>query len=147
MNAKATSTNGPKSDLVIRGLSSREVWDFENAFYWFSHPSRLNKLIAHYELYKTIAGLPGHIFELGVYKGASLVRLATFRNALENDFSRKIVGFDAFGKFPTDDLKLESDLSFVTDFEKAGGDGLSDEELIALLQRKRFQNIELVRGN
>ena len=33
---------------------------------------------------------------LGVSKGASLVRFATFRDALENDFARKIVGFDAF---------------------------------------------------
>lgn len=147
MSEKTTSPDLPDNNLIIRGLSSREAWDFENAFYWFSHPSRINKLIAHYDLYKSIISLPGHVVELGVYKGASLVRLATFRNNLENDFSRKIIGFDAFGKFPTDNLHMDADLSFVDSFEKAGGDGLSAEDLQALLKRKGFQNIELVKGN
>jgi hypothetical protein len=57
----------------IRGLSGKNVWDYENGFYWFSSPARLNKLLAHYDLYKSIVGLPGDIFELGVYKAASLV--------------------------------------------------------------------------
>ena len=70
------------------------VWDYENGFYWFSSKTRLNKLLAHYELYKTIATIPGHIFGLGVNKSSSLVRFCTFRDALENDYSRKIVGFD-----------------------------------------------------
>ena len=144
---KSNALDLSASELEIRGLSSRDVWDFENAFYWFSHPSRVNKLLAHYELYKSVVGLPGHVLELGVYKGASLVRFATFRNALENDSARKIVGFDAFGKFPTDKVDLDSDLAFVTDFEKAGGDGISIEDLRALLHRKSFQNIELVKGN
>ena len=75
------------------------VWDYEDGFYWFSSKTRLNKLLAHYELYKTIATIPGHIFKLGVYKGAPLVRFCTFRDALENDYSRKILGFDAFSNF------------------------------------------------
>jgi hypothetical protein len=102
----------------IRGLSDGNVWDYENGFYWFSSPTRLNKMLAHYELYKSIVGLPGDIFELGVYKAASLIRLATFRNLLENDFSRKIVGFDAFGKFPKDQLSQQHDLTFIVILKK-----------------------------
>ena len=136
-----------KSDLVVCNLSSRQVWDFENAFYWFSHRTRINKLLAHYDLYRSITGIPGHIVELGVYKGASLIRLATFRNCLENDFSRKIIGFDAFGKFPTQDLTSSKDVDFVERFERAGGYGLSVEELEQIMQRKGFQNYQLVRGN
>ena len=74
------------NDNTIRELNPADVWDYENGFYWFSPKSRLNKMLAHYELYKTIVNIPGHIFELGVYKGASLVRFATFRDALENDY-------------------------------------------------------------
>ena len=81
---------------TFRGLNKKDVWDYENGFYWFSPKSRLNKLLAHYELYKKIIEIPGHIFEFGVYKAVSLVRFATFRDAIENDLSRKIVGFDAF---------------------------------------------------
>ena len=79
----------------IRGLSEKNKWDYENGFYWHSPQSRIGKLISHYELYKTITNLPGNILEFGVYKASSLVRFATFRNMLENDFSRKIIGFAA----------------------------------------------------
>ena len=135
------------SALVIRNLDETNIWDYENAFYWFSNPTRINKLIAHYELYKSIVNLPGDIFELGVYKAASLIRFATFRNVLENDFSRKIVGFDVFGKFPVDKLSLDSDFDFIKNFEKQGGDGLSLTEVDEILKAKSFKNIILNKGN
>lgn len=135
------------STTIIRGQNSSDIWDHENAFYWFSHPSRLNKLLAHYDLYKSIAGLPGEVFELGVYKGASLVRFATFRALLESQHSRKIVGFDAFGKFPTDSLTLKADLDFIDRFEDEGGHGLSVDEVCAIFAAKGFNNIELEAGN
>lgn len=131
----------------IKGLSSEHVWDYENGYYWFSSPTRLNKALAHYELYKSITHLPGHVFEFGVYKGASLIRFATFRAALESDYSRKIVGFDAFGKFPVEGLELQEDLEFIERFEGAGGQGLSEAELVSLLERKGFTNIALEAGN
>ena len=132
---------------IIRKLNRSSVWDYENGFYWFSSKTRLNKMLSHYELYKIIASIPGHIFELGVYKGASLVRFATFRDALENDYSRKIVGFDAFGEFPTSNLKVQDDLSFIEKFEGAGGYGLSEEEVTDVLSSKGFENFNLVKGN
>ena len=52
-------------------------WDYENGFYLTSHVTRIAKLLAHYELYKSIADLPGHVVECGVYKGASLIRFAS----------------------------------------------------------------------
>lgn len=133
--------------MQLRGLNSDKSWDYENGYFWFSGPERLNKLLAHYELYKSIQNLPGHIFELGVYKAASLIRFATFRNALENDFSRKIVGFDSYGKFPVDNVNLNADLQFIDRFEGAGGDGLAEEEVESILRLKKFQNVELVKGN
>ena len=131
----------------IRGLKESDAWDYENGFYWFSPKVRLNKILAHYELYKNIVNIPGHIFELGVYKGASLIRFATFRDALENDYSRKIVGFDAFGAFPTNQLEVEDDLDFIEKFEGVGGPGLSYEEVENVLTSKGFENFNLVKGN
>ena len=133
--------------MKIRNLSQDDVWDYENGFYWFSPKTRINKMLAHYELYKSILGLPGHIFELGVYKGASLVRLATYRDALENDYSRKIVGFDAFGEFPTEGLNVKDDLEFIDTFETTGGYGLDIEEVSTLLNLKGFKNFQLIKGN
>jgi hypothetical protein len=136
-----------KSKLLIRELESSNVWNYENAFYWFSHPSRLGKIISHYELYKSIKDLPGDILEFGVYKGASLIRFATFRNILENDYSRKIVGFDPFGIFPHTNLTSELDFNFIKKFESEGGNGLNLSEISEVLIRKNFKNIELKEGN
>lgn len=133
--------------MEIRNLEDKKKWDYENGFYWFSSPSRLNKLLAHYELYKMIAKLPGDIFELGVYKATSLIRLATIRATLENDEARRIVGFDAFGKFPTNNLSLKSDIKFISTFEEEGGDGLNINETKKILEAKRFNNINLIEGN
>jgi len=135
------------NDIVIRGKISRDVWDYENAFYWFSHPSRLGKLVAQYELYKLIIDLPGDVFELGVFKSTSLVRFSTFRQILENVHSRKIIGFDAFGSFPTDKVESYDDVRFIESFSEKAGDGLKKEEIELILKAKAFENVELVKGN
>jgi len=48
-------------------------------------PYKINKFLAQYELYKKILEFPSDIFELGVFKGVSLIRLVIFGRALEND--------------------------------------------------------------
>src|SRR5690606_29764873 len=93
-----------------------------------------------------ILDLPGDILEFGVYKGTSLVRLLSFRNLLESENSRKVFGFDIFGKFP-DTLELESDREFVQRFENAGGYGISKSELEFHLKNKGLGNYELIEGD
>lgn len=121
-------------------------WDYENGFYLTCETSRIGKFLNHLEIYKKIIDLPGDILEFGVYKGTSLVRLLSFRKLLENEFSRKVFGFDIFGKFP-DDLNMESDKQFVRNFENAGGYGISEEELQDHLTRKGFENFSLIKGD
>ena len=133
--------------LSVGDLESERVWDYENGWHWFSTPSRMHKLLAQYELYRQITGLPGHVFEFGVYKAVSLIRLASFRQLLEVDHSRQIVGFDAFGRFPVDRVSLEADHEFIKDFEREGGDGLSALDVGHILNRKGFSNIKLIPGN
>jgi hypothetical protein len=82
------------------GFDTDQEWDYENGFYLTSHVTRLPKMLAHYELYTSIIDLPGHVVECGVFKAASFIRFATFREILESPHSRKLIGFDAFGKFP-----------------------------------------------
>lgn len=135
------------STFEIRGLKPQDVWDFENGFHWFSEKSRICKLLAQYDIYRSIINLPGSIYEFGVYKGASLIRFGTYRDLIESDFSRKIVGFDSFGSFPTDHLTMHEDIDFISQFEACGGDGLSEAELIKILHQKGLNNIQLVAGN
>lgn len=127
------------------GYDINKAWDYENGYYLTSPISRIAKLCAHYDLYKRIVGLPGHIVELGVLKGASLIRLATFRNILESELSRKVIGFDVFGKFP----KQEDahDKKFAEWFEGIAGEGIGKEELESVFQSKGISNIEFVSGD
>lgn len=134
--------------LTIRGLSSADAWSQENGYLWFSEPRRMHKLLAHWELYKRVTSLPGDIVECGVHKAASLVRWATFRDGLEAARARRIVGFDAFGAFPRSDVAGGDDQSFIEHFEAVAGDGLSQEEVRAVLARKGLDvNVDLIGGD
>jgi len=133
--------------MEIRGLSLDNVWDYENAFYWFSPYNRIAKQIAHWELYKKINNLPGDVLEFGVYKGASLLRWATFREITENSYTREIIGFDAFGEFPISPDASSEDNAFVEKFSNAGGDGLNINETETIINHKGFENVKLIKGN
>jgi len=120
--------------------------DYENGFHLTCETRRMGKFINHLEIYKQIIGLPGDVLEFGVYKGTSFTRLISFRDLFEHSSSRRLIGFDAFGKFP-DELALESDQEFVEKFESAGGYGISKEDLTKCLELKNTENFELVEGD
>lgn len=127
------------------GFYTDDAWNHENGFYLTSPVSRLPKAIAQYELYKSIASLPGHVLECGVFKGASFIRFCTYREILESPFSRKIVGFDTFDKFPKQ--KDTEDQNFINSFEASAGTAISRSELEKVLRYKNFQNYELIEGD
>lgn len=129
----------------IFGFDPAKVWDYENGYYLTSDVTRLTKAIAQYELYKSIVHLPGDVMEFGVFKGASMIRFCTYREALENRFSRKIIGFDAFGKFPDQDNKHDKD--FIKSWEQRAGDGISVDDLHKSFKLKGIDNYELVEGD
>lgn len=120
-------------------------WDYENGFYLTSPLNRMGKQLAQYELYKKIVNIPGEVLEFGVYKGASIIRFATYREFLENTYSRKIIGFDIFGEFPKTDN--DDDNKFIQRFEEQGGNGISKEVLEEFIKHKNINNIELIKGN
>ncbi|HAC64375.1 MAG TPA: dTDP-6-deoxy-L-hexose 3-O-methyltransferase [Cyanothece sp. UBA12306] len=127
------------------GFEIEQQWDYENGFYLTSHLTRLPKMLAHYELYKSIVNLPGSIVECGVFKGTSLIRFCTFREVLESPYSRKIIGFDAFGKFPEQDNL--NDQKFIEKFESSAGNGISIDELEKVFSHKGFENYQLIQGD
>jgi hypothetical protein len=127
------------------GFDPDRAFEYENGFYLTSPLSRIGKLLGHYELYKRITGLPGEVVECGVYKAASLIRFLSFRELLESPDSRKLIAFDAFGRFPG--AADRDDQAFIQRFEQAGGAGISVPELELVLRKKSFRNTELVPGN
>lgn len=122
-------------------------FEYENNFYLSCDNTRFGKIIAHYELFKLTKDLPGAIVECGVYKGASLVRFAGFRNIFGNPFSHKVIGFDTFGKFP--ETKFKEDKKYRKKLvEVSGEQSISKEQLLEVFKKKGIdKNIELVEGD
>jgi hypothetical protein len=123
----------------------KKVWAAENVFYLNADTSRIGKFIYHYEIYKKIIDIPGDILEFGVFKGASLSKLLAFRKILENQDSRKIVGFDDFGSFTV--KGSNEDKKFAKEFNKVLGKGSSKEVLEENLKKNGHRNFELIKGD
>lgn len=125
---------------------SEKMFSYENGFYLTSEISRTGKALAQYEIYKQIVNLPGAIVECGVFKGASFIRFATYRELLESSISRKIIGFDTFGKFPK--TCFEDDKKHLQAFiDSAGEKSISSIELSKVMKMKGFGNFELIKGD
>lgn len=112
--------------MKIAKYDTEKAFDYENGFYLTSKPYRMGNMLAHYELYKKILALPGDVIELGVFKGGSLIQFATFRELLENQNSRKIIGFDVFGKFPEEN-SIDSDKKFAQEWNEKFADEFVDK--------------------
>ena len=127
-------------------IDKEKKWDYENGFYLTCGKGRIGKLLNHFEIYKKILDKPGDVLEFGVFKGTSFMRLLYFRDLLENETSRKIIGFDIFGKFPSSEKYIE-DKKFIQHFEDNGGEGISEEDLIDLIDEKKITNYQLIKGD
>ncbi len=127
--------------------NNENPFDIENAFYQSASIARIGKFATHLDLFRRISSLPGEIVECGVFKGTSLFRWIKFRALLENAFSRRIVAFDTFGKFP--EAGFEDDRECRDRFVAAAGDeSIRRAALVDILQQQMlFENIELIEGD
>ena len=124
-----------------------KAFEYENNFYLSCDITRISKILSHYEIYKMIKEVPGEIIECGVFKGASYLRFAMFREIFGNPFSKKIIGFDTFSKFPgttfQDDNKARN--KFIS---SAGSDSISKEQLLKILDNKGLnKHVDLIEGD
>lgn len=124
-----------------------KAFEYENGFYLASDVSRLAKAMAQFELFKMALELSGSIVECGVFKGASLVRFATYRQLLAGGGSRKIIGFDTFDQFPETDL-VDDQRHRENFIDQAGSESIGREQLLDVLARKGIsEKVELIQGN
>lgn len=136
-----------KEVLMIELPDFKQAFLWENNFYLSCEIMRISKILAHYELFKMAQEVPGAIVECGVFKGASLARFAAFRDLFGNPFSKKIIGFDTFDRFP--------DTGFVPDKDKrkrfvaaAGDQSISVDQMMEVLKNKRCDRfVDLVAGD
>ncbi len=125
-------------------------WKYENLFYLTSDKKRILKLLDHYEIYKKILNVKGDIIECGVFKGASLIRFLTFRDLIERQSKRKVIGFDAFGKFPHPNKNYKNnkaDKIFAKRHDDNIGLGINMDSLKKYLKKKKITNYKLVKGD
>lgn len=134
-----------KTTNKFLNVKDSDIWHAENIYHLKTDLSRIGKLIYHYEIYQKIVNIPGDILEFGVFKGISLTRFLTFRALLENNFSRKVYGFDNFGAFPK--AKSKADNNFIKNWQKRTGYGIKIDELDKILKDKNFSNFDLIKGN
>jgi len=132
---------------MIKMPDMKKMYEYETFYHLTLDPSRLGKLVAHYEIYKMIMHLPGSIVECGVFKGTSLVRFAMLRELLSNYSSVKIIGFDVFSDdFPQtsyqEDQKTRKEW-----IESAGGSSISVSQLKEIFQMHQIKNYELIEGD
>ena len=123
-----------------------KTFQYENDFYLSCRTQRLSKVFAQYELFKMVNGLAGEIVECGVFKGTSFIRWCHLRSMLGESWSRKIIGFDIFGKFPEPDSKDSKKLAEW--ISMAGDESIDVDQLIGVLDRKGLNTkVELVAGD
>ena len=66
----------------------------------------LKRFLAHYELWRMTADLPGDIVELGVYRGLSLMTWANFLEVRAiGDRAKQVIGFDNWAGFKSFDSR------------------------------------------
>ncbi len=125
----------------------KKKFEYENGFYLTCATSRMSKIIAHYELFKMTMNIPGAIVECGVFKGTSLARFAMFRDLFGDPFSKNIIGFDTFGKFP--ETSYEPDKEKREQFIKVAGEqSISIDQMKQVLKHKKCdRSVELIPGN
>lgn len=119
------------------------IWNIENNFFFYSHPSRLKKIINHYEIFKKTLKIPGVIIECGVFKGNSLTRFIIFRD-LFLGIKKKVYGFDVFGKFPYQKNKYDNQFAF--NHDRKIGVGINYSTIKKNFKNKKFKNFSLVKG-
>tara|TARA_Y100000590_G_scaffold328190_1_gene372660 strand:+ start:868 stop:1536 length:669 start_codon:yes stop_codon:yes gene_type:complete len=123
----------------------KTIWDVENIFYQKSNPTRINKIICHYEIFKKTLKVPGAIIECGVFKGSSLIRFITFRDLIMKKLKKKVYGFDVFGTFPRQ--KIKKDNKFAIKHDKEIGKGIAVNQLNSELKKKKIKNFMLIKGD
>jgi len=89
-----------KLETLLASTALTPFEQFRN-FPVFTPRLNLARFLAHYELFKQVAEIPGAIVDLGVYRGASTLTWAKLCEIFCPTDVRKIVyGFDTFAGFP-----------------------------------------------
>jgi len=115
-----------------------------NSFLKDTDPSRLQKIISRYELFKNTINIDGDICECGVFKGSGFFTWVKFMKIFKKNSNSKVIGFDFFEKERMANFKFKKDKEL---FEAHKDDFISQKEIINTCLNWGFKNINLYAGN
>jgi len=135
------------SAAVIDLPDPSDAFAIENAFHLGAPLERVGKMLAHYELFRLVAGRPGAVVECGVFKAASFARFAAFRDLIGDPDLNPLVGFDTFDLFPPTALAADQE-RLAAFLAEAGPASIGVDQLRAVLRAKGIRGeAELVAGD
>jgi hypothetical protein len=122
-----------------------KTFEIYNQFHYYCRPDRFRKLFARLELYKLTRGLPGDIFDAGVYKGISSIQFAHMVSTFEPHSSKRVFGFDTFDSvFP----RRREDEKFMTDRHMTSYSPDALQSFTEALERLDMgDQVEIVKGD
>lgn len=124
-----------------------DAFAIENAFHLTAPVGRIGKMLAHYELFRLVAGRPGAVVECGVFKAASFARFAAFRDLIGDPALNPLVAFDTFDTFPPTDLEADHE-KLASFLAEAGTSSIGVDQLRQVLRAKGVSGeAELVAGD
>ncbi|PCH95131.1 MAG: hypothetical protein COB85_04820 [Bacteroidetes bacterium] len=108
--------------------------DYIHHFPCFTGHMNLSRFMALYECYQNTLGIAGHIAEIGVYKGASLLFLTKLAQIYESESLTQVHGFDWFQGTPVDPESREPEGTYKESYER----------LIQLIKAQSLENAVFV---
>lgn len=106
--------------------------------------SRLQKILARYELFRKIIDTPGDICECGVFKGSGLFTWVKLMRLFKPNNNFNVVGFDLFGSNKRVKFKYKLDKK-VQNWHKPKT--INQKEIIKKCDEWGFKNIKLYAGD
>ena len=106
--------------------------------------SRLQKILARYELFRKIIDIPGDICECGVFKGSGLFTWVKLMRLFKPNNNFNVVGFDLFGSKKRVKFKYKLDKK-VQNWHKPNT--INQKEIIKKCNEWGFKNIKLYAGD
>ena len=101
--------------------------DFMRNITAFTRRMNFTRILAHWEIFKKVADLPGDVVEVGVYKGETFLTFAKFLEILcPGDRIKRVIGFDSF--------------KGLDDFTSADGGNISVGNMVGGWNPDGFQN-------
>ena len=127
-------------------LQKHDEWDLYNSFFMMNDIDRLRKFLVRQKLFEYTVDIPGDIVELGVMKGIGGAQLLKIRNIYTPASNKKVIGFDFFDTYNSNDESLNEYYNTCNVNVNKGIDNKDIEKLLDEID-KNNHSYQLIKGN